>query len=71
MNASTFSRLWVMLRREVWESPFAFKWTPLIIAGFILLFAILALIIGARFDNEMIFTKDGIRRIAEACCFTA
>ena len=60
-----FSRLWVMLRREVWESPFAFKWTPLIIAGFILLFAILALILGARFDNEMIFTKDGIRQFAQ------
>ncbi|MEM7054379.1 MAG: hypothetical protein AAF446_07495 [Pseudomonadota bacterium] len=61
----SLSRLWIMMRREVWESPFAFKWTPLIIAGFILLFAILALIIGARVDNEMIFTKDGIRQFAQ------
>ena len=65
MNASSFSRLWVMMRREVWESPFAFKWTPLIIGGFILLFTILGLIIGARVDNELIFTKDGIRQFAE------
>ncbi|MEM1080913.1 MAG: hypothetical protein AAGH65_04960 [Pseudomonadota bacterium] len=65
MNLESVSRLWVMMKREVWESPFAFKWTPVIIAGFVLLFTILALIIGARVDNEMVFTKDGIRQFAE------
>ncbi len=65
MNTNSLSRLWIMMRREVWESPFSFKWTPVIVVGFILLFTILALIIGARVDNEMVFTKDGIRQFAE------
>jgi ABC-2 type transport system permease protein len=60
-----FSRLWVLIRREIWESPVAFKWTPLIIAGFILLVTILLLIIGARVDNEQVFTIDGIRMYAQ------
>ncbi|MEX0916420.1 MAG: hypothetical protein WD397_00200 [Wenzhouxiangellaceae bacterium] len=65
MNASMFSRLWILVRREIWESPFAFKWTPLIIAGFILLITALVLIIGARVDNELVFTIDGIRMYAQ------
>lgn len=64
MNASMFSRLWILVRREIWESPVAFKWTPLIIAGFILLITVLMLIIGARVDNELVFTIDGIRMYA-------
>lgn len=64
MNADTLSRLWILVRREIWESPVAFKWTPVIIAGFILLVTILLLIIGARIDNEQVFTTDGIRMYA-------
>jgi len=65
MNAAIFSRLWILVRREIWESPFAFKWTPLIIAGFLLLITILMLIIGARVDDELVFTIDGIRMYAQ------
>jgi len=65
MNASMFSRLWILIRREIWESPVAFKWTPAIIAGFILLVTILLLIIGAKVDNEQVFTIDGIRMYAD------
>lgn len=65
MNASIFSRLWILIRREIWESPVAFKWTPVVIAGFILLVTILLLIIGARVDNEQVFTIDGIRMYAD------
>jgi len=63
MNAAIFSRLWILVRREIWES--AFKWTPLIIAGFLLLITILMLIIGARVDDELVFTIDGIRMYAQ------
>ncbi|MBS3743519.1 MAG: hypothetical protein KGY48_04100 [Wenzhouxiangellaceae bacterium] len=65
MNAGVFSRLWILVRREIWESPVAFKWTPVIIAGFILLVAVLLLIIGARVDNEQVFTIDGVRMYAQ------
>ena len=64
MNTDWISRLWILVRREIWESPVAFKWTPLIIGGFIVLVAVLALIIGARVDNEMVFTIDGMRMYA-------
>jgi ABC-2 type transport system permease protein len=65
MTTEWLARLWVLVRREIWESPVAFKWTPLIIAGFILLITALTLIIGARVDNELVFTTDGIRMYAE------
>jgi ABC-2 type transport system permease protein len=65
MNTVWLHRLWILVRREIWESPVAFKWTPLIIAGFILLVTILTLIIGARVDNELVFTADGIRMYAD------
>jgi ABC-2 type transport system permease protein len=65
MTDGALSRLWILVRREIWESPVAFKWTPLIIAGFILLVTALTLIIGARVDNELVFTIDGMRMYAE------
>lgn len=64
MIADAIGRLWILVRREVWESPVAFKWTPLIIAGFIVLVTILMLIIGARVDNQMVFAIDGVRMFA-------
>ncbi|MDX1626166.1 MAG: hypothetical protein R3323_06600 [Wenzhouxiangellaceae bacterium] len=65
MIKDTLTRLQVLLRREIWESPIAFKWTPVIIAGFILLFTVLALIIGMKVDNRMVFASDSIRMFAE------
>lgn len=64
MKPDMLSRLWILIRRETWESPVAFKWTPLIIYGFILLFTIFALLIGAKVDDELIFTIDGLRMYA-------
>lgn len=64
MNASALSRLWVLMRRELWESPVAFKWTPLIIAGFLIVVTLLMLLIGMRVDDQLIFTQDGIRMFA-------
>lgn len=64
MNSNLFSRLWVLIRREIWESQFAFKWTPLIIAGLNILVTILILIIGAKVDDQMVFTIDGLRMFA-------
>jgi len=64
MIADTLSRLMVLIRREIWESPFAFKWTPAIVGGLILLMIVLTLIIGAQVDNQMVFTLDGMRMFA-------
>ncbi|TVS12552.1 MAG: hypothetical protein EA419_04620 [Wenzhouxiangella sp.] len=49
------------MRREVWESPFAFKWTPLGIGLLVVFFTVLMLVLGARFDAEMAFTLDAVR----------
>lgn len=65
MIAETFKRLMILIRRELWESPFAFKWTPLIIAGLNILVTLLILLIGAKVDNQMVFTIDGVRMWAE------
>jgi ABC-2 type transport system permease protein len=53
------------MRREVWESPFAFKWAPLGIGGLILLFTAVMLMISARFDGNMAFTLDAVRLFAD------
>ncbi len=65
MIRSPISTLWTLMRRELWESPVAFKWTPLGIATFLVLMSVLTLIIGARIDSEMAFTSDGIRMFAD------
>jgi ABC-2 type transport system permease protein len=64
MNTHALTTLWTLLRRELWESPIAFKWTPLGIAGLIIVFTLLTMIIGARFDAEMVFTTDALRMFA-------
>jgi ABC-2 type transport system permease protein len=56
--------LWTLVIRELWESPVAFKWTPLALAALIVFFAIVSLVIGARFDAEMAFTSDALRMFA-------
>lgn len=61
MKAFGLHKLWMLMRREVWESPVAFKWTPLGIGGLIVVFTIIMLILGARFDNQMAFTLDAVR----------
>jgi ABC-2 type transport system permease protein len=61
----SIKRLAILVRREMWESPVAFKWTPVIIFGFILLSALLALIIGMRVDGNLVFTRDGLAMFAE------
>lgn len=61
MNTPALHRFWILLRREVWESPIAFKWTPLGLSALIVVTAIIALILGGRFDAEMAFTLDALR----------
>lgn len=66
MNTQPIATLWTLMRREVWESPGAFKWTPVTILGLTLFFIVFGLILGSRFDNEMAFTLDAIRQFADA-----
>jgi len=65
MNARPISTLWTLMRRELWESPGAFKWTPITILGLTLFFIVFGLILGSRFDSEMAFTLDAIRQFAD------
>jgi ABC-2 type transport system permease protein len=65
MISQGLTTIWTLMRRELWESPVAFKWTPLAIGGFVLLLAIITLVIGARVDGEMAFTGDALRILAE------
>lgn len=61
---SSIGTLWTLMRRELWESPGAFKWAPVILIGLTLFFTVFGLILGSRFDNEMAFTLDAIRQFA-------
>lgn len=65
MNTPSVKPLLALMRRELLESPVAFKWTPLAIGGFIVFLAIFTLIIGARFDADMAFTSDALRIFSE------
>ncbi|WP_147306718.1 MULTISPECIES: hypothetical protein [unclassified Wenzhouxiangella] len=65
MSTRAISNMWTLMRRELWESPGAFKWAPIIILGLILFFIVFGLILGSRFDNEMAFTLDAIRQFAD------
>lgn len=65
MNNRPLTTMATLLRRELWESPVAFKWAPLGIGALILLFVAFSLIIGGRFDAEMAFTSDMLRQLAD------
>jgi ABC-2 type transport system permease protein len=65
MNQQTLLSTWTLMRRELWESPVAFKWTPLAIGALVIFFAIFTLVVGSRVDAEMAFTSDAIRMFAE------
>jgi ABC-2 type transport system permease protein len=65
MSMQPIKTLWALMRRELWENPGTFKWAPLIIAGLILFFVVVALAVGARFDAELAFTLDAIRTFAQ------
>ena len=65
MSTVSLGQLWILLRREVWESPISFKWAPLGLAALIVLIAVVSLTIGARMDADMAFTLDAMRLFAE------
>ena len=65
MNRHSLKPLWTLMRREIWESPISFKWTPLGLAALVVLVAGVSLAIGARMDAEMAFTLDAMRLFAE------
>ncbi|MDZ7789470.1 MAG: hypothetical protein U5L08_03075 [Xanthomonadales bacterium] len=65
MSMRMTNNLWTLMRRELWESPGAFKWAPITILGLTLFFLVFGLILGSRFDNEMAFTLDAIRQFAD------
>jgi len=65
MNAHWIKTLWALLRRELWESPVAFKWTPIGIGIFLIFLLIITLIIYTQFDASLSSLYDGLRMLAE------
>jgi len=65
MIREKLSLLLTLMRRELWESPIAFKWTPLAVGALIILFVIITLIIGGRIDAEMALTGNALRTLAD------
>ncbi len=65
MMRMQLNQLWILMRRELWESPISFLWVPLGLAALIVLIAGVSLIIGARLDAELAFTLDAMRLFAE------
>ncbi len=65
MKSRPVKTLWALMRRELWESPVAFKWTPIGIGIFLIFLTIITLIIGSRFDSDMAFTMDALRMFAD------
>ncbi len=62
---NTIATLWTLMRRELWEGPGSFKWTPIVLFGLTLFFMVFGLVLGSRFDNELAFTFDAIRQFAQ------
>ncbi len=54
-----------LLRRELWESPIAFKWTPLILGGLCIVLVLMGLAMGAQVDYQLAFTYDIVRQFSE------
>jgi ABC-2 type transport system permease protein len=65
MNAHWIKTLWALMRRELWESPVAFKWTPIGIGIFLIFLSIITLIIYTQFDASLSSLYDGLRILAE------
>jgi ABC-2 type transport system permease protein len=57
--------LWALMRRELWESPVAFKWTPIGIGIFLIFLSIITLIIYTQFDASLSALYDGLRLLSE------
>lgn len=54
-----------LLRRELWESPVAFKWTPVGIGLLLLLVTVLSLLFAREVDGQSGFTMEIVRWAAE------
>jgi ABC-2 type transport system permease protein len=65
MNSQSMKTLWALMRRELWESPVAFKWTPIGIGIFLIFLSIITLIIYTQFDASLSALYDGLRLLSE------
>ncbi|MEN1729105.1 MAG: hypothetical protein AAGJ52_11760, partial [Pseudomonadota bacterium] len=65
MNAQTLKTIWALLRRELWESPIAFKWAPVGVSILLVFSAVVALIIGTQVDAGLASFFDGMRLLSE------
>lgn len=55
-----------LLRRELWESPIAFKWTPAGIGALLLLVIVLSLLFAREIDGNSGFSMEIVRWAAES-----
>jgi len=65
MKTQFVKTLWALMRRELWESPVAFKWTPIGIGIFLIFLSILSFIIYTQFDASLASLYDGLRLLAD------
>ena len=64
MNAQSAKTMWALLRRELWESPVAFKWTPIGIGIFLVFLTIVSLVIYTQFDHSLTSLFDTMAAFA-------
>jgi len=65
MKSHRLQTMWALMRRELWESPVAFKWTPIGIGIFLVFLAVVSLIIYTQFDQSLASLYDGLRLLSE------
>ena len=59
------NRLLALLKREFWENKGAFRTTPLVIGGILVVFSLMLIITVGYFDNEFQSLKELIRAVSQ------
>lgn len=58
------SRLWILMRREMWENRIGFIWTPLVISALTICLSFMALFMAHKIDSKSVTTIDMLRIFA-------
>ena len=62
---NTMHGLIPLIRRELWESPIAFRWTPIVIGVLMIILLVMGAIFTGKIDGQQLFTASMIREFAE------
>lgn len=64
ISMNMFSRLWILMRREMWENRIGFVWAPLVVSAVIIVIGFMTMFMVHQFDSQNITTSDAIRLFA-------